>query len=408
MMKPGLLLLTHRIPFPPNKGDKIRSYHLFRFLAKHYQVHLGTFIDDEADWQHVAFLQEYSSSYKAFGIQPKLAQLKSLQGFVRNEPLSISYYRHSKMRHWVRQIMNTRGIMRVMVFSSSMAQFVESYMDRVTTVVDFVDVDSDKWRQYAQSKNWPMSAIYRREARLLSAYEKSIAAKSSASVFVSQAEARLFQQNSPTVSHKVHFINNGVDAHYFTPQGYYENPYGPNKKIIVFTGAMDYWANADAVIWFSHQVMPAIIARIPNASFYIVGAKPSRAVKQLHNGDSIHVTGKVADVRPFLNFAHVVVAPLRIARGIQNKILEALAMGKAVVSTSAAMEGITLNENEFNRVRDQAAEFADACCNYLQRQDIFRFSAARQFVLEHYLWEKNLEQYLSLLERSTTTTVSSR
>ena len=328
-----LLLLVHRLPYPPNKGDKIRSWHLLKHLARRYRVHLATFVDDEDDWQHVPAVQAVCASSHVARLNPRTARLRSLGALLGNRALSLDYYRDAGLRRWVAQTMRERGIRRIVVFSSPKAQYAEPYA-AARRVVDLCDVDSDKWRQYAEKKSWPASMIYSYEADRLLRYERHVAASSDASLLVSAPEAELFRKLAPESSARIGWFSNGVDTAYFAP-GAFDNPYAPGERAIVFCGAMDYWPNVDAVQWFVQHVLPAL----QGVRFYIVGARPAPEVLALAAADVV-VTGTVPDVRPYVQHAALSVAPLRIARGIQNKVLEAMAMAKTVVVTPQALEGI--------------------------------------------------------------------
>jgi len=261
-------------------------------------------------------------------------------------------------------------------------------------VIDFVDVDSEKWREYSERRFWPMSWLYRREANELLSYDRNVASGFDASVFVSASEAKLFKQLAPESEQHVAHINNGVDYHYFDPAGIYSNPYkgGP---VLAFTGAMDYWANVDAVSWFAQQVFPSIQKKIPNAQFYIVGSRPSDAVLKLANKTGIHVTGSVEDVRPYIAHADVIVAPMRIARGVQNKVLEAMAMQRPVVATGDAMEGIEKLPDQ--KICDDAKSFIAHCLQLLSEGDTEKIGeAGRQRVLKDFNWDQNLVKLESL------------
>ncbi len=197
-----LLLLVHRIPYPPNKGDKIRSYHLLKHLVQHYRVHLGTFVDDEDDWQHLPQLRAMCASSHFARLDPRWARLRSLGALLGNRSLSQDYYRDSGLREWVGRTVREHGIGRIMVFSGPMAQYAEPY-PQARRVVDFCDVDSDKWRQYAERKSWPAKLIYGYEASRLLAYERSVAASCDAALFVSEPEAGLFRTLAPESSARI-------------------------------------------------------------------------------------------------------------------------------------------------------------------------------------------------------------
>jgi len=392
-----LLYLVHRIPYPPNKGDKIRSYHLLKHLSQRYRVHLGAFVDDDQDWQYLDQVKALCAQTSFVKLWPQTARIRSLFGLFSNQPLTVHYYRNAQLRAWVEQILCTRPIKHVLVFSSAMAQYVRQ-VHSSHRIIDFVDVDSDKWKQYAASKPWPLSWLYRRESRLLFNYEKQVAADFDSATFVSESEAALFKQYAPEVAEKIAHFNNGVDAVYFSPDGVYPNPYSENTPVLVFTGAMDYWANIEAVDWFARAVFPAIRARMPQVRFVIVGARPSPEVLALADFPGVTVTGAVPDVRPFLAHAALSVAPLRIARGVQNKVLEAMSMGKIVVATPQAAEGIRAIPGQELFVACDAPDFALHVTMLLQRQDRAAMgTAARIRVLKDYSWENNLKRIDSLL-----------
>lgn len=386
-----LLFIVHRIPFPPNKGDKIRSYHILKHLREKFRVHLGAFVDDENDWQYVDQVSDLCTSSRILPLQPGLAKLRSLSGLVSRAPLSIPYYRSRSMQRWVNETIDQFGIRNILVFSSAMAQFVPCAFDGVK-LIDFVDADSDKWRQYASGKSWPASWIYAREARCLLRHDRAIAEKFDKSFFVSEAEASLFKDLAPESRERILYFNNGVDTEYFSPSREYPNPYPDRSKRLVFTGAMDYWANVDAVIWFTHNVLPLIQKVKPDVQFYIVGSKPTTEVHALRKAAGVVVTGRVEDIRPYLQHAGVCVASLRIARGIQNKVLEAMAMNKPILATPAAIEGIPVTEELDTFVSDSPQILAEQAVRLLDGAFNKRdHPANREFVLMNYSWANNLK-----------------
>ncbi len=393
----NLLYLVHRIPYPPNKGDKIRSFHFLKALAEQHQVFLGAFIDDPDDKQYVEALKPFCREVFCVDLQPLAAKIHSLRGLLSGEALSLPYYRNADLQAWVDRTIAEQGIEQVLIFSSPMAQYVDQYPS-LAFVADFVDVDSDKWRQYALSKNWPASWIYQREAEKLLSYEAAIAEKAGATLFVSEQEAQLFKTLAPAVADKISYVNNGVDTDFFDPALALASPYPIEQKVVVFTGAMDYWANVDAVQWFAQQVLPLIVLQQPKVKFYIVGSKPSKEVQQLAVNDAaVVVTGRVDDVRPYVAHAELVVAPLRIARGIQNKVLEAMAMAKPVVATSAAMEGIEGHAGLQVAVADTPEAFAEQVLGYLSLPSQ-PAAENRQYVQADFSWAHNGQRLRDFLE----------
>lgn len=392
-----LLYLVHRIPYPPNKGDKIRSFHLLKHLAQSYKVHVGAFIDDANDWQYAEALAKLAGGeIKLLPLNPHTATLKSAIGLLTGEPLSLPYYRDRRMQAWVDTMLATRPIARALVYSSSMAQYLMRQR-QIRRVIDFVDIDSDKWRQYAEKKSWPMRWVYQREARTLFQYEQRVTHEFAAATFVSEAEAALFKQLAPDCADKVFGFSNGVDTGYFSPDQALASPFLADERAIVFTGAMDYWANVDAVCWFAREIFPGIQRAHPAASFHIVGSRPTPEVQVLAQAHGVRVTGAVPDTRPYIAHAAVVVAPLRIARGIQNKVLEAMAMAKPTVVSAQALEGIAATPGKEILLASNAATFADQVNQALAGQVPEMGAAARKCVVSDYAWTRHLRIVEQLL-----------
>jgi sugar transferase (PEP-CTERM/EpsH1 system associated) len=391
-----LLFLAHRIPYPPNKGEKLRSYHILKFLSERYHVHLGCFIDDKAD---LAFTKKVSAlCYETcFVEQSKLvATVRSATGFLTGEALSLPYYRDRSMSKWVAVLLRQRKVRAAIAFSSPLAQYLMPGHG-LRRVVDFVDVDSEKWMQYAQGRCWPKSSIYRREARHLLAYERHVAHQFERGTFVSSAQAALFRRLAPEVGHKVDHFCNGVDVDYFSPHILRRSPSPAGQRHIVFTGAMDYWPNIDAVDWFANLVLPTLQRAQPNLCFTIVGAHPTAAVTALGRLPGVTVTGSVPDTRPYLAHATVAVAPLRIARGVQNKVLEAMSMQKTFVVSPQALEGIAARHGNELLVADGASQFIDQIGKLLAAPHSRALGlAARARVLADFSWKSNLS-YLSAI-----------
>jgi len=380
-----ILYLVHRLPYPPNKGDKVRSYHLLRHLAERHELLLGTFVDDPEDEAHVATLRPWCADVMAVRLHPGRARVASLSGLLHGEPLTLAYYRDPALMAWVRR----QRVDAAVVFSSSMAQYAEG-LD-VPVLVDFVDVDSAKWTDYAKAHRWPMSWLYRREGDQLLAYERRVAAQARRSFFVTEQETALFVERAPECAGRVQSVGNGVDTAYFAPDPDRANPYGPDELPVVFTGAMDYWPNADAVVWFCAEVLPALRQRWPSIRLSVVGRSPTAAVQALA-GDAVRVTGTVPDVRPWLQHAAVVVAPLRLARGIQNKVLEAMAMARPVVAARSCVDAVDADPGTHLLAATTAAEFVQAVGELLAQParaaDMGR--AARACVEARYGWSARL------------------
>jgi sugar transferase (PEP-CTERM/EpsH1 system associated) len=398
-----LLFLAHRLPFPPNKGDKVRSYQFLKHLAGRHRVFLGTFIDDPADWEHVNAVEAMCAGVHVEEITPWSQRARSAGCFVSGEPLTLPYFRNRALQDWVRATIRRERITRAFTYSSPMAQYVLD-VPGLRCVTDFVDMDSAKWGEYAGRHAWPLSALYRRESGRLFAYERDVASRAEATVFVTEEEARLFCDEAPDCAGRVVAIRNGVDSEYFAPDHDCASPFGDDEPAIVFTGAMDYWPNVDAVVWFAREVLPVVRARVPSARFYVVGMNPDASVRALATADGVVVTGRVADVRPYLRHAAVVVAPMRVARGIQNKVLEAMAMAKPVVTTPSSANALSARPGIEIEVATQPDDFAAKVVARLGPERGLRMGVlARDRVLADYAWAKSLEQLDALIEQGSPT-----
>ena len=390
--KEPLLFLCHRIPFPPNKGDKIRSFNILKKLSEQYEIHLGCFIDDPFDKQYVDGLKKYCASIFHLDQNKTIAKLKGLTSLLTGKPITLPYYYDKRMQQWTKRTLLENKIDKVFVYSSSMAQYCEGKQyEHLERVIDFVDVDSDKWRQYAEKKTGLAKWVFQREFKLLAKYEDKVCAEFDHSLFVSPDEAKLFRDRQPISEQaKVHGLLNGVDVNFFDPDSNFsDEPLVPKKPFISFTGAMDYWANIDAVLWFAKQVWPLILQQQPDAVFCIVGGNPSNEVKALADLKGIEVTGRVHDVRPYIANAQCVVAPMKIARGIQNKVLEAMSLNKTIVCTSMAMEGINASPSKSVKIVDDPQMFANECMELLVGDN--DSDNNRNWIIKSFTWKETLK-----------------
>jgi polysaccharide biosynthesis protein PslH len=378
----SILFLAHRIPYPPDRGDKIRSWHLLKHLAGLAQVHLACFADDEADAAHLPALREALGG--ALGeahveVRRSGKAAAGARALIEGRPVLLSLFDSPKLRGFVEGMLARPEVESVFAFSAQMAQFVPLAL-RQRFVMDFVDVDSAKFADYAEAGGM-LAPIHRREAAKLSAFEQAVAARADASLFVSEAEGALFRSRGGRGN--ILALPNGVDFDFFDP-ALAGPPVSAPSPLIVFTGQMDYAPNVDAVRWFAQEVLPWV----EGASFAIVGRNPTDEVKRLV-GDRVLVTGAVPDIRPWLAAADVVAAPLRIARGVQNKVLEAMAMERPVVASSAAFTGIDAVPGRDLLVADSAEEQARAISLLLDDRGRARAlgNAARRRVEEAYRWD---------------------
>ena len=397
-----LLFLAQRIPYPPDKGDKIRSFHVLEDLNRHYRVHLGCFIDDPADWQHLPTLRQMVASCRVLPISRRHATLRSTRALLNGAPMSVPYYFDRRMAEWVDALMTRIRPSSAYLFSSQMAQYVMKGQRPDRVIMDFVDVDSQKWLHYADGRKWPLAPVYRRESRTLLAFERKVARFADASVFVSKPERDLFRSLAPESASRIHAISNGIDADYFSPDRDYPIPFDRTHPTLVFTGAMDYWPNVEAICWFAAKVLPLLRQAHPDARLLIVGGNPTSDVIALGAIAGVTVTGRVPDVRPYIAHADAIIAPLLTARGIQNKVLEGMSMAKPVVATSQAHEGIDAEPGHHLIVADGAADFAAAVGRAItDPRSVAIGLAARARVRQIYAWEPQLARLRGLIQDET-------
>jgi sugar transferase (PEP-CTERM/EpsH1 system associated) len=394
-----LLFLSQRIPYPPNKGDKIRSFNILKHLSATHRIHLACFIDDEADWVETPALDEYCVQTHFVRLNPTAAKLRSLKAFATGDALNLPYFNDAGLDSWVQNTIQSVKPPLAFVFSSQMVQYLfraDHQFEKI--VVDFCDVDSDKWRQYSDVKSWPMNWVYRRESEKLLEYDRKVASKVDAATFVAPPEVELFNRLSPETTDNISAVSNGIDSDYFDPHGDYPTPYQDEGPVLIFTGAMDYWPNIQCVQWFVEEIFPLILPKIPNASFHIVGGNPSPQVQELANSSNIFVSGRVPDMRPYFKHADIAVVPMQIARGMQNKVLEAMAMALPTVVTPQALEGIDLPEEPSLYLADSAQTFANSCVDaLLDKSSAARGALSRQWVMDTYSWDAQLGAYNELL-----------
>jgi sugar transferase (PEP-CTERM/EpsH1 system associated) len=314
-----ILFLAHRIPFPPDRGDKIRSHHILKALAERAPVHVATFTETIADRAQEPALASLAASHCLIQRTKPLA-LAGLEALARNEPVSLAAFRHRTIAAFVARTLYERPVDTIYVFSGQMGQFVPRDWDG-RLIVDLGDVDSAKFESYARDAAWPMRRLYQREDRLLRAEEERLARIANHTLLVSEAEAALLRSRlSNPDGQRIAALGNGIDFATFDPVKSAPHPQlaatpGPH---FVFTGQMDYPPNVAAVQRFAHAVLPEIRKTHLAAQFHIVGRAPTAEVRALDGKDGVQVWGEVSAVQPFLAAADVVVAPLTIARGVQT------------------------------------------------------------------------------------------
>jgi sugar transferase (PEP-CTERM/EpsH1 system associated) len=401
MGKPRLLFLAHRIPYPPDKGEKIRAWHMLEHLARDWAVDLGCLVDDPADAEYLSVLRHCCAAVHAAPVTRSGRIARTLFGTRPGQPLSLAWFHEPGLARWVRTGLDARRYEAVLVYSSAMATYVPPGPGGPLRILDMVDVDSEKWRAYAASEGGPKRLVWAREARTLLAFERRAAAQFDRTLLVSAQEAQTFATLAPEVASRIDWVENGVDVARFDPEGDWPDPFADESPAIVFTGTMDYRPNVEAVSFFATEVMPRFASLSLAPHFHIVGANPSPAVRALAELPRVHITGSVPDMRPYLAHSAVAVAPLRIARGIQNKVLEAMAMARPVVASPEAHEGVRAVAGRDLLVADGAEAMAAAVTQVLTGGMPALGTAARAAVLAGHDWKATLARLDDILEAAS-------
>ena len=409
-VKPPLLFIAHRIPYPPNKGDKIRTFNEIRFLSGYFSIDLVALVDDSDDFKYRDRLKTFCRTVHLFGLNRYLSVLRGMLSLVTGASISQGYFGHPGARKKVADLLSLTDYQAVVCFSSPTAGLLPgNFSGKGTrTIMDFCDVDSEKWGQYARSYRGPARFIYGLEARRLRSYEINLSRCFDASVFVSKAEADLFLSLTP-YKDGVHAVSNGVDYDFFSLEDpgvidALEIREGHLPLVLMFPGAMDYHANVQGVAWFSTRVMPQLSTRLEEQGiqcrFDIVGKNPVNEVRSLAENGSIRVTGFVEDIRPYYRAADVVVIPLQVARGIQNKVLEAMAMARTVVATPQAVEGIGAVEDVHYKAAETPEQFTEEILELARSPELAREMGkrARCFIEEKFSWARCLEPLLGIID----------
>jgi len=390
-----VLYLTHRLPYAPNRGDRIRAYHTIRTLAAHAEIEVVSLVHDEGEMAQADRLRDMGVRVTSLRV-PRLRNLASaairLAGRV---PLTHLLLDTPDIAATLQRIVRDRAPDVVLAYCSGMARFaLEPPLAGLPVVVDLVDVDSQKWATLSQSSRWPMRWIYEREAHCLAAFERRMSEAAAATIVVNERERDALRALAPAA--EVAVVPNGVDLQPLIPHG------APAERPrVVFCGVMNYTPNVDGALWFCQHVWPAVRRRRPDAEFLIVGSDPAPAVRRLHSPQAgIEVTGTVDDVRPYLWRSAVAVAPLLTARGIQNKVLEAVGAGLPAVVTAQVFEGLPAAVRPACRVGASAASFAETALALLAMSPSERRQAAASADMTELTWESQLRPLYHLLANS--------
>lgn len=379
-----ILYVAQRVPYPPDRGDKITTCNEVRHLARNHEVAVACLADDEADMANVEPLAKLVASVDAVPLRSGAAKARALAAVALGKPFTVGYFNERQLHKKVAARAAEKPFDLAIVYSSGVAQYAEA-LQGIPRIMQFADLDSLKWQQYADKASFPKSWLYAREYRLLLDYERHIARTFDHSLVCTRVELDDLQRLIPDVPASC--VGNGVDLDYFQPTNAVKQ-----AAALIFTGVMDYHPNVEGVVWFCNEVLPLIRCAVPEASFTICGARPNAQVLELGKIAGVRVTGRVPDVRPYLAEASVCVVPLRIARGIQNKLMEAMAMGLPTVTCTASFNGIEATPGRDIEVADTPEAFAAATIRLLQNPALRTSmgAAARHCMENEYRWEHQL------------------
>jgi len=410
-----IALFAHRTAWPPFKGSQVRSFNIVRALAaRGHEVHFFAFTDD--DRQRVAReFSRYATTVTLAPLAEWRAKLRAALALAGREPLTVGYFRSAFLHRKVRRFFDTVTVDAVVVHSSTMAQYVPPAMRR-HAVMDMTDVDSEKFRHYAQGARFPWSRIYGVEYARLRSYElEALREYARVTVVTEQERSLLASDAGADDARRILVINNGVDLDYFRPRATPASlddlraavpasekvHFRPKARRIAFTGAMDYQPNAEGAVYFATEVLPLIRREEPEAEFLIVGSRPTGDVRALAALPGVRVTGFVQDVRPYLHGSDACVVPLRYARGVQNKMLEAMATGCAIITTPAAVAGVDAVDGDAVVIARTTDAFARAMVDFIR--DPARSAAfgarARQHVERAFSWGPLMDRLIGLAEQ---------
>lgn len=385
-----LLFISHRMPYPPDKGERVRAFHEIKELSKKFEVTVLGLCHNTADFASADGLAKFCHKVVSIPAGGMAGLARGAINRLKGKSVTEVFFISSKAIHAVRAL----GKFDVGVGYSSSVLELLCQADVSRRILDIVDVDSVKWSQYAQSHKFLKRWLYAGEARAVATLEHRAIELCDNIFVVSESEAALLGD----MKHQVLSVANGVECDYFSPDMVDPVDFGPNA--MVFTGSMDYKPNIEGVVWFANNVFKTLKEKLPDATFTIVGRNPARAVRALEKYDGVNVTGTVEDVRPYLKGASVAVCPLQIGRGIQNKLLEAMAMGKAAVVSQCAVDGIGAKDGQELLLADSAGEWIENLL-YLATNKEVRAGLgdkARCFVLSEFSWQARLEPFVNACE----------
>ena len=390
-----VLMLTHRLPYAPNRGDRLRAYHILRTLSQVAEVDLVSLVHDRDEASHASDLRGLARRVVTLPVSRVRNLVRSVPALATTRPLTHILLDAPGAQRAIETLVGERTPDVVLAYCSGMARFaVEPPLSHLPLVIDMVDVDSEKWRHLATISRSPLRWIYEREAVTLGRFEARAARHAGITLVVNGRERDALSALAPDAC--VRELPNGVDVSGLRPQ----DPPADGARV-VFSGVMDYAPNVRGALWFARRVWPMVRQTRPDAELLLVGSNPVADIRALSAADpSIRVTGTVADVREFLWQASVAIAPLFTARGVQNKVLEAVAAGLPCVATQVVAAGLPREVTPACWIADSPVAFADAVLALLARTPAERRQLAGRAAIEGLDWTLRLTQIPALLREA--------
>ena len=388
-----ILYVCHRFPYPPKRGGKIRPFNMIRHLSAKHNVFVASLVRSEQEAKEGDGLAQYCTHYEMGRVRNPIQVMRMIARLPTRTPSSMGFFYSPEIEGRVHEMLTKENFDLIFVHCSSVAQYVES-VQGVPKILDFGDMDSQKWLDYSRYKPFPLSMGYRLEGLKLQREEKRLASRFDMCTATTRAEWETLESYGTGVP--TDWFPNGVDGDYFAPSA---EPYDPDT--ITFVGRMDYFPNQECMFDFCATTLPLLRTRRPGLKLLIVGADPSSAVQRLGRHTGVTVTGSVPDVRPYLRGSALMVAPLNIARGTQNKILEAMAMGVPVVTSRIAAGGVDASAPEHFLVASTPEEYATAILRIVENSAERRglALAGRDRMLSHHGWARSMQHLDGIIER---------
>jgi sugar transferase (PEP-CTERM/EpsH1 system associated) len=397
--KGSVLFLCNRIPYPPHRGDKIRSYHMLRRLGDHFDVHVAGFLCDKNDELDYKKMPSFCKSHHFVRQASKGSIKATAMNLFAKSSLTSNLFRHDDLEAWIEKTVAEQNVKCIIVNSLPMAQYaIQHAKNGVVCLADFERVESDSWRQFEPTKGPLAKKAFQKELEEIEQSERELAKHFKGIIFTSRLNARIFTSSCPEASDKVATFVNGVETEYFSPERELPKVFHKKEIPIVFCGAMDEYYNEEAVLWFASEVLPLVKKKSPTATFHVVGSCPSKKLLKAAESLKFKVTGEVDDVRPYIKGAALTVAPVKKGKAVHYKVLESLAMGKPCVMTPHAMEGLISADWLPDLVAGSPSMFADKCLGIINGLVPFQ-ECFRPYIEKNYCWDKLFQRYQHLMKQ---------